>query len=87
MRRLTTEGRCGATASTSTRDLGAQEPGASKVMLAAASVRPDVTLLRVRDEGAPARAVYAATVRGRSLPPAASAFPGAVREATAKIPA
>ncbi|PPS72920.1 MULTISPECIES: LysR family transcriptional regulator [Streptomyces] len=55
--------------------------------LAAASVRPDVTLLRVRDEGAPARAVYAATVRGRSLTPAASAFLDAVREATARIPA
>ncbi|MFI8892454.1 LysR family transcriptional regulator [Streptomyces paradoxus] len=55
--------------------------------LAAESVRPDITLLRVRDEGAPARAVYAATVRGRSLTPAASAFLDAVREATAKIPA
>ncbi|MFF7767873.1 LysR family transcriptional regulator [Streptomyces massasporeus] len=55
--------------------------------LAAASVRPDIALLRVLDDGAPARAVYAATLRGRSLTPAASAFLDAVREATAKIPA
>jgi DNA-binding transcriptional LysR family regulator len=54
--------------------------------LAAASVRPDITLLRVLDEGAPARAVYAATLRGRSLTPAASVFLDAVRQATAKIP-
>ncbi|MEU0218593.1 LysR substrate-binding domain-containing protein [Streptomyces sp. NPDC006265] len=55
--------------------------------LAAASVRPDLALLGVLDEGAPARAAYAATLRGRSLTPAASAFLDAVREATAKIPA
>lgn len=53
---------------------------------AAASVRPDVTLPRVREEGAPARTVYAATVRGRSLTPAASAFLDAVRESVAEIP-
>ncbi|GHG91127.1 LysR family transcriptional regulator [Streptomyces lanatus] len=54
--------------------------------LAATSVRPDVTLLPVRDEGAPARAVYAATARGRSLTPTVEAFVGALREAAAKIP-
>jgi DNA-binding transcriptional LysR family regulator len=54
--------------------------------LAAASVRPDIALLRILDEGAPARAVYAAALRGRSLTPAASAFLDVVREATAKIP-
>ncbi|WP_369169058.1 LysR family transcriptional regulator [Streptomyces sp. R28] len=54
--------------------------------LAAASVRPDVALLPVLDEGAPARAVYAATVRGRYLAPAVAAFVGALREAAAKIP-
>ena len=31
--------------------------------LAAESVRPDIALLPVRDEGAPARAVYAATAQ------------------------
>lgn len=55
--------------------------------LAAESVRPDIRLLRVLDEGAPARAVYAATVRGRSLTSAAVAFLAALREATARIPA
>ncbi|WP_079052318.1 LysR family transcriptional regulator [Streptomyces regalis] len=54
--------------------------------LAAASVRPDVALVPVLDEGAPARAVYAATVRGQSLTPAAAAFVGALREAAARIP-
>lgn len=54
--------------------------------LAAESVRPDIALLPVRDEGAPARAVYAATARGRSLSPAATAFLAALREAAAKIP-
>ncbi|WP_086731036.1 LysR family transcriptional regulator [Streptomyces carpinensis] len=49
--------------------------------LAATSVRPDITLLRLRDEDAPARGVYAATVRGRSLSPAAQAFIGVLREA------
>nr|WP_078631843.1 LysR family transcriptional regulator [Streptomyces resistomycificus] len=54
--------------------------------LAAASVRPDVALLPVLDEGGPARAVYAATARGRSLPPAAEAFVGVLRESAARIP-
>ncbi|WP_078504270.1 LysR family transcriptional regulator [Streptomyces viridochromogenes] len=54
--------------------------------LAAASVRPDVRLVPVRDEGGPARAVYAATVRGRSPTPAVEAFLGALREAAAKVP-
>ncbi|MFB7600793.1 LysR family transcriptional regulator [Streptomyces sp. NPDC056160] len=53
--------------------------------LAAASVRPDVTLLPVRDEDAPARAVYAATVRGRSPSPAAEAFIGVLREAAVAV--
>ncbi|MER6633074.1 LysR family transcriptional regulator [Streptomyces sp. NPDC000987] len=54
--------------------------------LAAASVRPDVALLRVLDEDAPARAVYAATVRGRTPSPAALAFLAALREAAARVP-
>lgn len=53
--------------------------------LAAASVRQDVALLPVLDEGAPARAVYAATVRGRSSTPAMEAFLGALRAAAGKI--
>ncbi|GGW81907.1 LysR family transcriptional regulator [Streptomyces lomondensis] len=55
--------------------------------LAAEAVRPDVRLLRVLDAGGPARAVYAAAVRGRTLSPAAVAFLGALREAAATIPA
>ncbi|WP_078947505.1 LysR family transcriptional regulator [Streptomyces griseus] len=55
--------------------------------LAAASVRPDIALLPVHDEGGPARAVYAATVRGRSLTTAAEAFVAALREAAARISA
>ncbi|MFF1447250.1 LysR family transcriptional regulator [Streptomyces sp. NPDC058274] len=54
--------------------------------LAADSVRPDIALVRVLDEGAPARAVYAATLRGRGLTPTARAFLGALREAAARIP-
>jgi DNA-binding transcriptional LysR family regulator len=54
--------------------------------LAAQSVRPDVVLLPVLDEGAPARAVYAATPRGRSPSPAVEAFVGALREAAGRIP-
>ncbi|MFG2729341.1 LysR family transcriptional regulator [Streptomyces canus] len=54
--------------------------------LAAESVRPDVVLLRVLDEGAPARAVYAAVLRGRSPSPAVEAFVGALREAAGRIP-
>ncbi|MEV0171256.1 LysR family transcriptional regulator [Streptomyces sp. NPDC050803] len=53
--------------------------------LAAASVRQDVVLLPVLDEGAPARAVYAATARGRSLTPAGRAFLGALREAADQV--
>ncbi|MEU6320121.1 LysR substrate-binding domain-containing protein [Streptomyces sp. NPDC047009] len=54
--------------------------------LAADSVRPDVVLLPVLDEAAPARAVYAATARGRSLTPAAEAFVKALGEAAARLP-
>nr|WP_078943447.1 LysR family transcriptional regulator [Streptomyces aureus] len=54
--------------------------------LAAESVRPDIALLPVLDEAAPARSVYAATVRGRSLTPAARAFLAALGEAAARIP-
>jgi DNA-binding transcriptional LysR family regulator len=54
--------------------------------LAATAVRPDVVLLPVLDEGGPARAVYAAAVRGRSLAPAAREFLAALREAAAAIP-
>ncbi|MGW2569555.1 LysR family transcriptional regulator [Streptomyces sp. NPDC001537] len=54
--------------------------------LAAESVRPDIALLPVLDEGAPARAVYAATARGRAPTPVVAAFVGALREAVARIP-
>lgn len=54
--------------------------------LAAESVRPDIALLPVLDEGAPARAVYAATARGRTAAPAAEAFVRALREAAERIP-
>ncbi|MGJ5751197.1 LysR substrate binding domain-containing protein [Streptomyces puniciscabiei] len=54
--------------------------------LAAASVRPDVVLLPVHAEDAPPRAVYAATVRGRTLATAARAFVTALREAAERIP-
>ncbi|MFC8131133.1 LysR family transcriptional regulator [Streptomyces sp. NPDC057302] len=47
--------------------------------LAAESVRPDLTLVPVRDEDAPRRAVYAATARGRSAPPAVEPFLEALR--------
>ncbi|WP_371131919.1 LysR family transcriptional regulator [Streptomyces sp. cf386] len=53
--------------------------------LAAASVRPDVALLPVLDEGGPARAVYAAAVRGRSLTSAGEAFVDALRGAVREI--
>ncbi|MFP3991163.1 LysR family transcriptional regulator [Streptomyces sp. E11-3] len=49
--------------------------------LTAESVRPDITLIPVHEDDAPARTVYAATPRGRSLSPAAVAFVGALREA------
>ncbi|MEW2163918.1 LysR family transcriptional regulator [Streptomyces sp. NPDC007084] len=51
--------------------------------LAAEAVRPDIALLPVRDEAAPARAVYAATPRGRSLTPAGTAFLAALRTSAA----
>ncbi|MFJ9152911.1 LysR family transcriptional regulator [Streptomyces sp. NPDC102270] len=54
--------------------------------LAAQAVRPDVVLLPVLDEGAPARAVYAATPRGRAPSPAVAAFVAALREAAGRIP-
>nr|WP_246100995.1 LysR family transcriptional regulator [Streptomyces cyaneus] len=54
--------------------------------LAAGSVRPDVCLVPVLDEGGPARAVYAATARGRSLSPAGAEFLAVLREAAAKMP-
>ncbi|MGW2387625.1 LysR family transcriptional regulator [Streptomyces sp. NPDC001658] len=53
--------------------------------LAAAAVRPDVVLLPVADEGDPARAVYAATVRGRASVGAVGAFVGALREAAGRL--
>ena len=53
--------------------------------LAAASVRPDVRLVPVLDEGGPARAVYAATARGRSLPPAVREFLNVLGEAAVKM--
>ncbi|WP_316757701.1 hypothetical protein [Streptomyces herbicida] len=46
----------------------------------------NVVLLPVLDEGAPARAVYAATVRGRTPTPATGAFRTARRAAAAKVP-
>ncbi|MFJ2769778.1 LysR family transcriptional regulator [Streptomyces sp. NPDC087300] len=49
--------------------------------LAAESVRPDIALVPLRDEGSPARAVYAATPRGHSAPPAAVPFLRALRAA------
>ncbi|MBJ3810951.1 LysR family transcriptional regulator [Streptomyces flavofungini] len=51
--------------------------------LAAQGARPDITLVPVRDEGVPARAVYAATARGRTAPPAVAPFLAALREACA----
>ncbi|MER7344303.1 LysR substrate-binding domain-containing protein [Streptomyces aurantiacus] len=49
--------------------------------LAAQGVRPDIALVPVRDAGAPARAVYAATARGRSRVPSAEPFVAALRDA------
>jgi DNA-binding transcriptional LysR family regulator len=53
--------------------------------LAAGAVRPDVELVPVLDEGAPARAVYAATVKGRSLSAATAAFLGVLEEEAGRI--
>ena len=53
--------------------------------LAAGAVRADVALVPVLDEGAPARAVYAATVRGRSLSAAGAAFLGVLEEEAERI--
>ena len=53
--------------------------------LAARAVRADVALVPVLDEGAPARAVYAATVRGRSLSAAGAAFLGVLEEEAKRI--
>ncbi|WP_282795826.1 LysR substrate-binding domain-containing protein [Streptomyces sp. CC224B] len=48
--------------------------------LAAQGARPDIALVPVREEGAPARAVYAATARGRSPVPSVAPFLAALRE-------
>lgn len=53
--------------------------------LAAESARPDITLVPLRDESAPAREVYAATARGRAVPSAATAFLAALRHAAAGL--
>ncbi|WP_369214002.1 LysR family transcriptional regulator [Streptomyces flavofungini] len=49
--------------------------------LAAEAVRPDISLVPLRDDSAPARAVYAATARGRSVPRAVTPFLAALRSA------
>ncbi|MFE0178810.1 LysR family transcriptional regulator [Streptomyces sp. NPDC059002] len=49
--------------------------------LAAEGVRPDIALVPVRDEGAPPRAVYAATARGRAPAPAVGPFVAALQRA------
>ncbi|MFC7308596.1 LysR substrate-binding domain-containing protein [Streptomyces monticola] len=49
--------------------------------LAAASMRPDIRLLALHPQDCPERAVYAASLRGRTLSPAAEAFVDAPREA------
>ncbi|MEU2620976.1 LysR substrate-binding domain-containing protein [Streptomyces sp. NPDC007157] len=54
--------------------------------LAATAVRPDIVLLPVLDEGAPARAVYAATVRGRSPALSGQAFVTVLREVARSLP-
>ncbi|NUR43144.1 MAG: LysR family transcriptional regulator [Streptomyces sp.] len=53
--------------------------------LAAGSVRADVALVPVVDDGGPARAVYAATVRGRVVAPVVEAFVSALREGVGRI--
>ncbi|WP_199548673.1 LysR family transcriptional regulator [Streptomyces sp. N35] len=49
--------------------------------LAADGVRPDIRLLAVHEDDIPPRAVYAATLRGRSAPAAADAFVRLLRAA------
>lgn len=53
--------------------------------LAAGAVRSDVELVPVLDEGQPARAVYAATVRGRAVSVAGAAFLGVLVEEAGRI--
>lgn len=53
--------------------------------LAADSVRPDIALVALHKTDAPARAVYAATARGRSLSPAAAAFLEELADAAARF--
>jgi DNA-binding transcriptional LysR family regulator len=48
--------------------------------LAAASMRPDLTLLTLHPDDCPERTVYAATPRGRTPSPAARTFVAALRE-------
>ncbi|SDL25437.1 LysR family transcriptional regulator [Streptomyces indicus] len=53
--------------------------------LAADGVRPDIRLLAVHEEDIPPRAVYAATLRGRTPPAAAEAFIRLLRETGARF--
>ncbi|MBC9719688.1 LysR family transcriptional regulator [Streptomyces sp. TRM66268-LWL] len=53
--------------------------------LAADGVRPDIRLLAVHEDDIPPRAVYAATLRGRSVPAAAEAFVRLLRAAGREI--
>lgn len=53
--------------------------------LAAEGVRPDITLVPVRAEDVPPRAVYAATARGRVPAPAVRPFLGALRGAARRL--
>ncbi|MEU1115293.1 MULTISPECIES: LysR substrate-binding domain-containing protein [unclassified Streptomyces] len=53
--------------------------------LAAEGARTDITLVPVRDEGLPARAVYAATPRTLTPTPATSPFLAALRVAAGKV--
>ncbi len=53
--------------------------------LAADGVRPDIRLLPVHGDDIPPRAVYAATLRGRSAPAAAGAFVRLLRESGAQL--
>ncbi len=53
--------------------------------LAADGVRPDIRLLAVHEEDIPPRAVYTATLRGRSVPAAADAFVRLLEKAGAQM--